>query len=112
MKQLTWIMAIVFLAGAVSVILAQGNITMDIIKIDTPGKKSGGNETETIFPHKKHAEEYAQGCDKCHPALKEVVNAPENDKTTVHNVCKTCHDKDKPAKTFKCDTCHVEKAGA
>jgi preprotein translocase subunit SecG len=109
MKQLTWILVLVFLVTTAAVLLANGKLTMDVIKIDTPKKKSGGAETETVFNHKKHADEYAKGCDKCHPVLKEVLNAPENDKTTVHNACKTCHAKDKPGKTFKCSLCHTVK---
>lgn len=92
-----------------SVTIAEDKITQDMIKMDTPQKASKGIGTEVLFNHKKHADERNQGCDKCHPLIKPVVNAPENNQQLVHDACRVCHDKDKPAKTFACQSCHVSK---
>ena len=91
MKFWTWILILAFSLAATAILLANTKFTMDTIRIDTPMKKTRGVETETVFDHKKHAEEHAKGCDMCHPAIKEVVNAPENDKKIVHDTCKACH---------------------
>ncbi len=109
MKKLTWMMILVFVFTTTAILFAEAKITKDVIKIDTPKKKSKGSETVVTFDHKKHAEEYAKSCDKCHPAIKQELNAKENVKKVVHSTCKQCHNKDKPAKTFKCSTCHKVK---
>ncbi len=106
MKKLS-VLLIFCLTGVIATALfAQAQLSQNIITIQTPEKKSDGKDTSVVFDHKKHADEYAKGCDKCHPALKQAVNAPENTKDIVHTNCKQCHDKDKPGKSFTCSLCH------
>jgi membrane-associated HD superfamily phosphohydrolase len=113
MKKLSWMLVLALIFVVSSVIMAENaKITKDVIKIQTPKKKSGGEATVVIFDHKKHSEEYAKSCDKCHPPLKQALNAEENTKKVVHETCKTCHSKDKPAKSFKCSSCHVKDSTA
>ncbi len=110
MKKFSWLLIICMVFITATVFMAE--LTQDVIKIDTPKKKTKTVETEVVFNHKKHAEEHATTCDACHPAIKEAVNAPENVKKIVHDTCKTCHAKDKPGKSFKCSLCHVVKVDA
>ena len=112
MKHLTWIMVVVFICSTAVIILADSKITMDVIKIDSPKKTSKGEATEVIFKHKLHAEERAKSCEPCHPPIKTVVGDPVNDQKLVHAACKNCHNKDKPAKTFACGSCHTVKASS
>lgn len=108
MKKFSWLLIICMLFITATVFMA--DLTQDIIKIDTPKKKAKAVETQVVFDHKLHAETHAKTCDACHPAIKDVLNAPENVKAIVHTTCKTCHAKDKPGKSFKCSLCHVAKA--
>lgn len=79
----------------------------DVIIIQTPGKKSEGAPTKTVFTHRKHVDEYAASCETCHPAIAAVEGAPANDQNSVHEVCRKCHAKNKPGKSFVCTRCHV-----
>jgi len=107
MRKVLWICFIATLFIAPAIITTNAKITLDTIQIETPKKKTGGVVTEVKFDHKKHAQERAKDCESCHPALKEVFNAAENNKVNVHKTCKQCHAKDKLAKTFKCSSCHT-----
>ncbi len=111
MKQgwMLWIAIAGFAGLGIAVGLAQDTITKDVIRIETPQKVSKGSPTEVMFYHKKHVDQRKATCDKCHPPIKAVVDAPENNQQLVHDACRVCHDKDKPAKTFACQTCHVSK---
>ncbi|MBN1551816.1 cytochrome c3 family protein [bacterium] len=77
--------------------------TLDVIKFDTPKQQN----SNVIFMHSNHIKVYNASCQTCHPAIKNVLNAPENDQKTVHDACKGCHSEGKPAKTFSCQSCHT-----
>jgi Cytochrome c7 and related cytochrome c len=79
-----------------------GTLQMALVEINTEKYR----KTSITFTHLKHAEEYAKGCEDCHPVLASVYQDESNDKTLVHKVCKQCHATGKPAKSFKCSTCH------
>ncbi|MBN1879211.1 cytochrome c3 family protein [bacterium] len=78
----------------------------DIIIIPTPEKKSEGVPTRTVFAHKKHVDEYGASCETCHPEIAFVEGSPDNQQDNVHEVCRKCHAKNKPGKSFLCAKCH------
>ena len=108
MRQFIWItLALLALSTAVGILADNGKIQPEII-IQTPKKTSGYQPTKVVFNHARHASEYSKTCDGCHPVLAQKIDDPRNDKDTVHESCKICHDKDQPAKTFACNSCHIK----
>lgn len=96
------------LAVSIGLSLAQSKrLTQAVIRIQTPGKKSGGQPTQVVFQHSRHVSEFNATCETCHPPLAYTVDDPVNNQQNVHDVCRKCHAKNKPGKSWACNRCHI-----
>ena len=107
-KSTIFILLIVLALGSGLAIAQIAELKKDVIVIETPGKKSDGSPTKTVFAHKKHVDVYGATCETCHPAIVAEEGAPANEQNGVHEVCRKCHAKNKPGKSFVCTRCHVK----
>jgi ribosomal protein L40E len=102
------IVSLVFTVASGLVLARVAEMTNNVIIIQTPGKTDDGAPTHTNFPHKRHVDEFGATCDTCHPAIDASINSPVNNQTNVHDVCRQCHAKNKPGKSFACIRCHIK----
>ncbi len=106
MNKISALLIILSIFAFCAVIIAQATITKDIINIETPKKKDGGEPTTVLYKHKEHAETHAGNCETCHPPLKQEVNAEANSMLVVHETCRKCHSKSKMPEAWSCSYCH------
>ncbi|MCD4653843.1 hypothetical protein K8T06_07890 [bacterium] len=107
---LVFLLTVILMAGIIGNVIAKTlKQTRQTIVLQTPLKKRAGAPTQVIFPHRRHVNEYSAICDNCHPAIISTANAPGNSQKNVHEVCRQCHAKNKPGKTFVCANCHKKQ---
>ena len=103
---LTWFVLPALIMGCATLVLCQSQVSREQFSFDTPNKRDKGEPTRVIFNHRVHADDYSNRCSACHTTLKPHESLDNYSTSTIHAVCRSCHNRSKLPKNWSCRFCH------